>query len=84
LSPEPGIAFGAAGFFFARSEMEKRKRWAIALCDKGMVHLHYGSGSLHILKENFVDLAFEVQRVADALGMTSQEQTTQNKKGLLH
>jgi len=63
--------------------MKKTKRWAIALCERGTVHLHYGSGSLHILKEDFVDLAGELQRIATALDITGQEQTTQNKKGLL-
>jgi hypothetical protein len=37
--------------------MKKNRRWEIALCDRGTVHLHYGTGSLHILKEDFVDLA---------------------------
>lgn len=34
--------------------MKKNRRWEIALCDRGTVHLHYGTGSLHI-KEDFVD-----------------------------
>jgi hypothetical protein len=32
--------------------MQKNRRWEIALCDRGTVHLHYGTGSLHILKED--------------------------------
>jgi len=63
--------------------MKKTKRWAIALCERGTVHLHYGSGSLHILKEDFVDLAGELQRIATGLAITNQDQATHNKKGLL-
>jgi len=63
--------------------MKKNRRWEIALCDRGNVHLHYGTGSLHILRDDFVDLAVEVQRLANRLNIASQENETQNKKGLL-
>jgi hypothetical protein len=43
--------------------MQKTRRWEIALCDRGTVHVHYGTGSLHILKEDFVGLAVELQRL---------------------
>jgi hypothetical protein len=43
--------------------MQKTRRWEIALCDRGTVHVHYGTGSLHILKEDFVGLAVELQRM---------------------
>jgi len=42
-----------------------------------------GTGSLHILRDDFVDLAVEVQRLANRLNVASQENETQNKKGLL-
>jgi hypothetical protein len=63
--------------------MTKKRRWEIALCDRGTVHVHYGTGSLHILRDDFVDLAVELQQLANRLGVASQENETQNKKGLL-
>ena len=51
--------------------------------NRGTVHLHYGIGSLHIHKEDFVDLAVELQQLANRLGVALQEQEIQNKKGLL-
>ena len=63
--------------------MNKKRRWEIALCDRGNIHLHYGTGSLHILRDDFVDLAVEVQQLANRLNIASQENETQNKKGLL-
>ena len=63
--------------------MEKHRRWEIALCDRGTVHLHYGSGSLHILKEDFLDLASELQQLANRLAVTLETQRVQNKKGML-
>jgi len=62
--------------------MKKTRRWQIALCERGIVHLHYGTGSLHILKEDFVDLTVELQRLANGLDVTTQENGVQ-KKGLL-
>jgi uncharacterized protein YbaP (TraB family) len=64
--------------------MEKTRRWEIALCDRGNVHLHYGTGSLHILKEDLLDLAGELQQqLANRLAVTTEPQRVQNKKGLL-
>jgi len=63
--------------------MKKTRRWGIALCDRGTVHVHYGTGSLHILKEDFVGLAVELQRLANRLDVTTQEHEIQTKKGLL-
>jgi hypothetical protein len=63
--------------------MKKNRRGEIALCDRGNVHLHYGTGSLHILRDDFVDLAVELQRLANRLNVAAQENETQNKKGLL-
>jgi hypothetical protein len=68
---------------FLEDKMKKNRRWEIALCDRGNIHLHYGTGSLHILRDDFVDLAVEVQRLANRLNVAAQENETQNKKGLL-
>jgi hypothetical protein len=62
--------------------MKKKRRWEIALCNRGNIHLHYGTGSLHILRDDFVDLAVELQQLANRLE-ASQEHETQNKKGML-
>jgi hypothetical protein len=37
----------------------------------------------HILKEDFVDLAVELQQLANRLDVPAQEHETQNKKGFL-
>jgi uncharacterized protein YbaP (TraB family) len=63
--------------------MRKNRRWEIALCERGTVHLHYGTGSLHILKEDFLDLAVELKQLANRLAVTVETQQVQNKKGLL-
>ena len=63
--------------------MEKHRRWEIALCDRGTVHVHYGTGSLHILKEDFLDLAGELQQLANRLAIAVEALKVQNKKGLL-
>jgi len=47
------------------------------------VHLHYGTGSLHILKEDFLDLAGELQQLANRLAITVETHRIQNKKGFL-
>jgi hypothetical protein len=52
----------------------------IALCDRGTVHLHYGSGSLHILKEDFLDLASELQQLANRLAVTLETQEFKTRK----
>ena len=61
----------ASGSFFGGLQWKKRRRWEIALCDRGTVHLHYGTGSLHILKEDFLDLAVELQQLANRLAVIS-------------
>jgi hypothetical protein len=45
--------------------------------------VHYGTGSLHILKEDFFDLAVEIQQLANRLGIALQEYEIQNTKGFL-
>lgn len=64
--------------------MEKHKRWEIAVCPRGTVHLHYGTGSLHILKQDFFDLVDELQRLAAHLDAAPETEESQIKKGLPH
>jgi hypothetical protein len=55
------IAAGT-GLFFWRTRI-KTRRWEIAVCDRRTVHMPYGNGSLHILKEDVVALVAELQRL---------------------
>ena len=63
--------------------MKKPRRWDIVVCERGTIHVHYGSGSLHIRREDFIDLAAELRRLAERLNPAAETQEIQNKKGLL-
>lgn len=63
-------------------ENPPRKRWEISVCPMGMVHVHYKTGSLDILKEGFLGLAREIRDVADQLEALSLAKGGQNGKGL--
>jgi hypothetical protein len=63
--------------------MKKPRRWEIAVCGSGTIHLHYGTGSLHIRQEDFIDLAADLRRLAERLDPAAEIQGIQNKKGLL-
>jgi hypothetical protein len=47
------------------------KRWQIAVCDRGTVHVHYGTGSLHISQVDFLGLARELKEIAAQLEIRS-------------
>lgn len=47
--------------------MEKQKRWEINVCQTGRIHVHYETGSVHVLEEGFLGLARELRAVADQL-----------------
>lgn len=40
------------------------RRWQIFMCPSGSVHIHYGTGSLHIAREDFPGLAEDLHAVA--------------------
>jgi hypothetical protein len=63
--------------------MEKARRWEIAVCERGTVHLHYGTGSLHILTEDFHRLARDIQEVAVHLESLSLTEKDAEKKSVL-
>jgi hypothetical protein len=63
--------------------MENPKRWQIAVCASGTVHVHYGTGSLHILTEDFYRLARDIQEVAGRLERQFLPQTDAGKKSLV-
>ncbi len=43
------------------------RRWQIFMCQSGSVHIHYGTGSLHITKDDFLGLADDLHTVAVSL-----------------
>ncbi|MBI4490492.1 MAG: hypothetical protein HY694_15520 [Deltaproteobacteria bacterium] len=59
------------------------KRWEVAVCEKGTVHVHYGTGSLHILEEDFLGLAREIQEIAEQLEALPLSNGRQGKRDLL-
>jgi hypothetical protein len=63
--------------------MKKPRRWEIAICERGTVHVHYGTGSLHILKEDFVDLAEAFGELAYQFDDVRSTDDTRIKKGLM-
>jgi len=70
-------------FFLEEHIMERSRRWEIGVCERGTVHVHYGTGSLHILKEDFLELASAMQELADQLEVVVSTNGIQNKKGLM-
>lgn len=63
--------------------MENPKRWQIAVCPSGTVHVHYGTGSLHILAEDFYRLAKDIQEIAGRLERQFLLQTDGGKTSLV-
>jgi hypothetical protein len=65
--------------------MEKPRRWEIAICERGTVHVHYGTGSLHILAEDFHRLARDIQEVAvqmEIKGISTFQRNPERKRDL--
>ena len=46
---------------------QNTRRWQIFMCQAGSVHIHYGTGSLHITKDDFPALAEDLHTVARAV-----------------
>ena len=63
--------------------MENPKRWEIAVCERGTIHVHYGTGSLHILAEDFRQLAREIHHLALHLETCASPREDRNKKRML-
>jgi hypothetical protein len=64
-------------------KMENPERWQIAVCESKTVHVHSGTGSLHILTEDFYRFAKDIQEVAGQLERQFLLQTGSGKKGLV-
>lgn len=43
------------------------QRWQILICQSGTVHIHYGTGSLHVMKEDFLGLAEDLRAIAKSI-----------------
>lgn len=43
------------------------RRWQILVCRGGTVHIHYGTGSLHVMKQDFPGLAEDLRAIARSI-----------------
>lgn len=46
------------------NDEQNARRWQIFMCQSGSVHIHYGTGSLHIARDDFPALAEDLHTVA--------------------
>jgi hypothetical protein len=60
-----------------------QRRWEIAVCERRTVHIHYGTGSLHILEEDFPEMAREILEVAEQFEILARCRAVQGKKEVL-
>lgn len=60
------------------------RRWQIFMCQGGSVHIHYGTGSLHINKEDFPGLAQDLHAIALSLENEHEVPKQQREDGPLH
>ena len=59
-----------------------KRRWEISVCGRGTIHIHYGTGSLHILEEDFLNLAADLQKTAEVFARSFAERKSLNDKRL--
>ncbi|HWO42356.1 MAG TPA: hypothetical protein VNO43_11195 [Candidatus Eisenbacteria bacterium] len=55
------------------------KRWEISICGRGTVHIHYGTGSLHIFAEDFLSLVADLEKTAEAFSAVCRPDTDLKK-----
>ncbi len=60
------------------------RRWQIFMCQSGSVHIHYGTGSLHITKDDFRGLAEDLHTVAQSIRTGDEESKRPPHGGPLH
>ena len=60
------------------------RRWQIFLCQSGSVHIHYGTGSLHITRADFPGLAEDLHTVAHSIGAVDEDSKHPPHGGPLH
>lgn len=63
---------------------QNTRRWQIFMCQSGSVHIHYGTGSLHITKDDFPALAEDLHTVAVAIGTHDEDPGHLPEDGPLH
>lgn len=62
---------------------EPLRRWQIAVCERGTVHIHYGAGSLHILEEDFPEMAKAILELAEQFQLLARSSAAHGKKEVL-
>lgn len=60
------------------------RRWQIFVCQSGSVHIHYGTGSLHITRDDFPGLAEDLHSVALAVCTGDKDPKHPTQDGPLH
>ena len=60
------------------------RRWQIFMCQSGSVHIHYGTGSLHITKDDFPGLAEDLHTVAVSIRGGEKDPQHPSQGGSLH
>ena len=60
------------------------RRWQIFMCQSGSVHIHYGTGSLHINRDDFPGLAQDLHNIALTIGNGHEVPKQQRESGPLH
>lgn len=60
------------------------RRWQIFMCHSGSVHIHYGTGSLHITRDDFPGLAEDLHTVAQSIRTGDEEPKRPPHGGPLH
>lgn len=63
---------------------QKVRRWQIFMCQAGSVHIHYGTGSLHIAKDDFQGLAEDLHTVALSVCTRNEDHMHPPGDGPLH
>lgn len=66
------------------NNQQSARRWQIFMCQTGSVHIHYGTGSLHITKDDFPGLAEDLHTVAVAVRGGEQDPKRPPQGGPLH
>ena len=60
------------------------RRWQIFMCQSGSVHIHYGTGSLHINKDDFPGLAEDLHTIAVSICAGDEDPKHTPQGGPLH
>jgi hypothetical protein len=63
-------------------EYRSASRWHISVCPGGTVHIHYGTGSLHILEEDFLNLLADLQQASEVFRAALTREKLTNAKRL--